>query len=108
MTVTSYVNQTVTQRVTTDDGKVADVTKTVTVPVTSTVLKVWNLKKAKITDARGKKIDLDDLRKRLASETPVVVSADGKPIAKGYRELMKPEVIVIEAPLLLDPPPLSK
>jgi hypothetical protein len=85
------------------DGKVVTYAETVTVVTETKVKKVWDLKKAKITNGSGKKMDLDTLRKRLAIETPVVVSADGKPIAKGYLNLMRAEVIVIEAPPVPDP-----
>ena len=88
-------------------GKTETFTVYVAVPTTTTrVKKVWDLKKAKITNGSGKKMDLDTLRKRLAAETPVVVSADGKPISKGYLNLMRAEVIVIEAPLVPDPAPI--
>ena len=88
------------------DGKVVTIAETVPVTVERTVEKSWDLKKAKIANGSGKKIDLDTLRKRLAVETPVVVSADGKPIAKGYLTLIRAEVIVIEAPLVPDPMPI--
>ena len=88
------------------DGKVVNEVVTVARVIETKVKKVWDLKKAKITNVSGKKIDLDTLRKRLAVETPVVVSADGKPIDKGYLNLMRADVLVIEAALVPDPLPL--
>ena len=85
------------------DGKAVPYTVEVPVTVQSTILRAWDLKKAKIASAGGKKIDLDTLRKRLAVETPVFVSADGKPIDKGYLKLLREDVIVIEAPLIAPP-----
>jgi hypothetical protein len=87
------------------DGKVVTFAVTVQVTTEIKVKKVWDLKKAKITNGSGKPIDLATLRKRLAVETPVVISADGKPISKGYLNLMRAEVIIIEATLLPPPPP---
>ena len=87
-------------------GKTENYLETETFPLEKRVRKVWDLKKAKITNGSGKKIDLDTLRNRLAVETPVVVSADGKPIDKGYLNLMRAEVIVIEAPPVPDPAPI--
>ena len=102
MTVPKTVNTIVTrQRVV--DGKIVTYSETALVVTETKIKTVWDLKKAKITNGSGKKIDLDTLRKRLAVETPVVVSADGKPISKGYLNLMRAEVIVIEAPLVSKP-----
>ncbi len=104
--VIQTVYQTV-ERERTVDGRVVKETVVVPVTVQSTVKKSWDLKKAKITNADGKKIDLDTLRKRLAVETLVVVSADGKPISKGYLKLMRADVLVLEAPLIPDPLPIA-
>jgi hypothetical protein len=87
-------------------GKVVTGIRTDVRQVKTKVKKAWDLKKARITTGSGEKIDLDTLRKRLATEAPVVVSADGKPISKGYLSLMRAEVIVIEAPLVPDPAPI--
>ena len=101
-TVPKTVNTVVTrQRVV--DGKIVTYNETVLRVTEFEVKKVWDLKKAKITNGSGKKMDLDTLRKRLAVETVVVISADGKPISKGYLNLMRAEVIVIEAPSVLEP-----
>ena len=89
------------------DGKVEIYAVTVRITTMTKLKRAWDLKKAKITNGSGKKMDIDTLRKRLAVETPVVVSADGKPIAKGYLNLIRAEVIVIEAPPVPEPAPNS-
>ena len=107
MTVPRTVNTIVTrQRVV--DGKIVTYNETALVVTETKIKTVWDLKKAKITNGSGKRMDLDTLRKRLAVETPVVVSADGKPIGKGYLNLMRAEVIVIVATLLPPPPPAPR
>ena len=103
-TVPKTVNTVVTrQRV--EDGKIVTYSETALVVTETKIKTVWDLKKAKITNGSGKKMDLGTLRKRLAVET-VVVSVDGKPISKGYLNLIRAEVIVIEAPLVLEPVPM--
>ena len=82
------------------DGKTVNETVVVPIMTTTRVKKAWDLNKAKITNGSGKKMDLDTVRKRLAVETLVVISADGKPISKGYLNLLRAEVIVIEASLV--------
>src|SRR4051794_32230535 len=44
----------------------------------------WDAKKATITTAGGKKLGLDDLKKRLARPRVVVVSGDGKAVDEAY------------------------
>ena len=82
------------------DGKTVNETVVVPIMTTTRVKKAWDLNKAKVTNGSGKKMDLDTVRKRLAVETLVVISADGKPISKGYLNLLRAEVIVIEASLV--------
>lgn len=52
-------------------------------------------KKATITTAGGKKLSLDDLKKRLAKPQVVVVSGDGKPIDEAYLKVLDRDAIVI-------------
>jgi len=64
----------------------------------------WDLKKAKAATAGGKKLGLDDLKKRLAKPQVVVVSGDGKPVDEAYLKLLDKDVIVLvpEKPKLDD------
>jgi len=57
-------------------------------------------KKAAIATAGGKKLNLDDLKKRLARPQVVVVSGDGKAVDEAYLKLLDKDAIVIvpEAP----------
>jgi hypothetical protein len=58
----------------------------------------WDLKKATISTAGGKKLDLDDLKKQLDKPRPIVFSSDGKAIDAAYLKLFDKDVIVIVAP----------
>jgi hypothetical protein len=58
----------------------------------------WDLKKATFSEAGGKKIDLDTLKKRLAKPGLAVFSADGKPVDRAYLKLFAKDTLVIVAP----------
>jgi len=60
-----------------------------------TVELAWDAKKATITTAGGKKIDFDDLKKRLPKPRMVVVSGDGKAVDDAYLKLLDKDAIVI-------------
>src|SRR5262249_45103805 len=109
-TVTVAVPVTVTVKEKTKEGKDVEVTRTSFKAVMKTVEHSYDLKKAKVTTAGGKKISLDDLKKKLAKPQPIVLSADGNAIDEAYLKLFDKDAIVIvgprqEAPPLLVPTP---
>jgi len=55
----------------------------------------WEVKKATITTAGGKKLGLDDLKKRLAKPQVVFVSGDGKAVDEAYLKLLDKDAIVV-------------
>jgi hypothetical protein len=82
-----------------NNGKieVREVTQLVT--ETKMVEQTWSLKKATAITAGGKKIDLDDLKKKLAKAQPIVLSADGKAVDASYLKLFDKDAIVIVVPI---------
>jgi len=55
----------------------------------------WDLKKAKVTTAGGKKLDLDAVKKRLAKPQVVVLSVDSKPVDEAYLKALDKDTLVI-------------
>jgi len=55
----------------------------------------WDLKKATMSEAGGKKVDLKTAKKLLAKPRPVVVSADGKAVDAGWLKLFAKDTLVI-------------
>ncbi len=70
---------------------------TVSVPVVMQERRqvVHAAKDVKAFSAEGKAIDLKDLAKRLAYPTPVVVSADGRPVDPAYLRLFRKDALVL-------------
>jgi len=66
---------------------------------TRTIDLAFDLKKATMRTAGGKKLDLDALKKKLDKPQPVVVSADGREVDESYLKLFDKDVIVIVVPL---------
>jgi len=79
------------------DGKTVEREVTSMMSVKKTVRQGWNLKDATAQRADGTKIDLADLKKKLATPHAVVISGNGQPIDKGYLALLKRDTIVIVA-----------
>src|SRR5947209_6669808 len=61
-------------------------------------VQTWDLKKATITTAGGKKLTSEELAKLLVKPRLVAVSQDGKPVDPVYLKLLDRETIVIAAP----------
>jgi hypothetical protein len=55
-----------------------------------------------IATADGKKVELADVTKRLVSGAYVVMPADGKAIATGYLRMLRPDVLVLTSPEMLN------
>lgn len=85
------------------NGQATDVTKTKNITQSRTQEESWDLKKATLTTAGGKKLDLDDLRKQFAKPRPVILSTSGKAIEAGYLKLFDKDAIVIVVPLAEKP-----
>jgi len=98
-TVTVSVPVTVVEKVKTKEGKELEVTKTMVKSETRTVEQSYDLKKATATTAGGKKISLDDLKKKLEKPQAIVLSADGNAIDESYLKLFDKDVIVIVVPM---------
>jgi len=96
-TVTEHVPQTRTEEVNVN-GKIEKRTVTVLVPVMKVVEQAWDLKKATIKTAGGKKLDLDALKKLMDKPRAVIVSSDGKAVPESYLKLLDKDAIVIVAP----------
>lgn len=58
------------------------------------------LKGATFQTADGKKIDLADAKKKLASPKLVVISGDGKPVDAGYLAALKSDTLVAVVPTM--------
>jgi len=82
------------------NGKKETRTVTEIVPQMQMSEQKWDVKKATITTAGGKKLGLDDLKKRLAKPQVVLVSGDGKAVDEAYLKLLDKDAIVVvpEAP----------
>jgi len=98
-------NQTITQqrpetRTITENVGGKNVTRTITVLVPVTVIskQAWSLKGAKAQQADGTKIEIDALKKRLATPRPVVIATDGQPIDPAYLRLLQKNTIVVIVP----------
>jgi len=98
-TVTQVVPVPVTVKEKTKEGKEVDVTRVTMKTETRTIEQSYDLKKATATTAGGKKISLDDLKKKLARPQAIVVSADGNAVDEAYLKLFDKDVIVIVAPM---------
>jgi hypothetical protein len=99
------------------NGTVEDVVVTKYRIETRTTEQKRDLKKATITTAGGKKLTLEDARKRLEKAQPVVLSSDGNAVDAAYLKVFDKDAIVIVAPLVRPnivapppppPPPLPK
>jgi hypothetical protein len=78
-----------------ENGKIVKRAVTVQVPVMQMVELAWDLKKATIKTAGGKKLDLDALKKLLDKPRVVIVSSDNKAVGDAYLKLLDKEAIVI-------------
>jgi len=81
------------------DGKKEKVTVTEIRVVTRTIDRRRDLKKATIMTAGGKKLTLEDARKRLAKPQPIVLSGDGKEVDAASLKLFDKAALVIFGPL---------
>jgi hypothetical protein len=54
----------------------------------------------------GQEVAVADLAARLAEEVAVLASADGRPIDKGYLNLVKDDTLVLTVPVEQPPPPM--
>jgi hypothetical protein len=81
------------------NGKEEEVTVKKIVPNLRTVQMEHDLKKATFTTAGGKKLSLDDVRKRLDKPQPVVVSSDGRAVDAAFLKLFDRDAVVILLPL---------
>jgi hypothetical protein len=81
------------------DGKVENVTETVMKPVyEERMVGRVALVSAEVFEAGGKKLSREDVLKRVAVGTIVVISADGKPVNPAYLRLLANETLVIDSP----------
>jgi hypothetical protein len=94
--VIQYVKEVRTRKVVVN-GKEVPQQIEVSVPVSRESVQKWSLKGATITDVAGKKIDRNELAKRLEKPAAVVMSADNKPVDAGYLKLFRNDTIVIVA-----------
>ena len=90
------------------DGKIICTVRRLNVggPVRSAVgmgkIELKDVKDLAITTPEGKKIDLADAEKKIASGAYVVLSGDGKAISPGYLRMFRPDVIVLTSPELVN------
>jgi len=113
--VTAYKAVAVTRKVKVGDKEV-EVTTQEFVPEMRTVEVKRDLSKATFNTAGGKKLTLEDAKKRLAKVQPVVLSSDGKAVDEAYLKVFDKDALVIVmpqakigvAPPPPPPPPLPK
>ena len=68
------------------------------VPVNKSVsVALEDVKDLKVTTADGKKVEVADAVKKVASGAVVVISTDGKPVSPNYLKLFKDDVLVLVA-----------
>jgi hypothetical protein len=99
--ITSYKAETRAVEVNVN-GKIEKRTETVQVPFMQMIEQAWDLKKATVKTAGGKKLDLDALKKLLDKPRAVIVSSDGKAVPESYLKLLDKDAIVIVAPPAAD------
>lgn len=63
-----------------------------------TLEEVQDVTKATFSTAGGKRLTLDEARKRLGKRQHVIVSSDGRPVDASYLRLFDRDVLVIVAP----------
>jgi len=117
VTVTANKAVPVTRKVKVGDKEV-DVTTYESVPELRTVEVRHDLSKATFSTAGGKKLTVEDAKKRLTKAQPVVLSSDGKAVDAAYLKLFDKDALVIVMPLPVakigiappppPPPPLPK
>jgi hypothetical protein len=81
------------------NGKAEEVKVNKVRPEMRTIQYQRDLKAATFTTAGGKKLTLDDVRKRLDRPQPVVVSGDGKAVGAAFLKLFDKDAIVVVLPL---------
>ena len=69
-------------------------------PTTTEPVELANVKDLTVTTAGGKKVTREDALKALAKGGVVVISSDGKPVAKAFLKAFKDDVLVLVAPEL--------
>lgn len=87
------------------DGMLVKAPKTVYQPVTSAQRKVLTMTTAEVNDGTGKKLDKEEVWKRLAVGKTIVISADGRPVDAAYLKIMTPETPVIVSMAYVMAPP---
>jgi len=81
------------------NGRVEKITATELRAVIRTIENKLDLRKATITTAGGKKLTLEDARKRLEKPQPIVLSSDGKAVDAAFLKLLDKDALVIVAPM---------
>lgn len=102
--VTEYVPETRVKTFTDKDGQPQKVEYTVNVPRQVEKESVHDPKKVKIFSAAGKRIAPNSLADRLAKETPVLVTFDGRMVDPFYLQVINEGTLI----LVLPPPPAPK
>jgi len=82
------------------NGKEEEATVKKIHPQRRTVQYQRDLKEATFTTAGGKKLSLDDVRKRLDKPQPVVVSGDGRAVDAEFLKLFDKDAVVVVLPMM--------
>lgn len=69
----------------------------------SMTVELGEVKDLTITTADGKKLDLDDAKKKLEKGAIVVISADGSPVSPAYLKVFKDDTLVLVSKELAGP-----
>ena len=96
-TTTAYVPET-RQRIVQKDGRNVTETFTTYVAVYRTVEYRVKSKGFQVRGLDGKAVDRNTLARRLARETPMLLSADGKPVDPFYLQVLKAGTLVLVLP----------
>lgn len=94
-----------TVQVTTNDGRVRQVTQTVMVPVLRQSSRILALDKVEIYGHDGKKLAPADVKKHLSRTVPALLSRNGMPVDRFYLRMVREGTLILVIPPAHVPPP---